>query len=537
MKNFTSLFIQLDETNKTSAKLAALKNYLKRAPPSDAAWAVVYLTGRRPKTPINAAQIRSWATAAANIPEWLFTESYDAVGDLAETVSLLLPIQGCGPTLTLTEWLEKRLFPLAVHAEECKREAITRWWNELDQSGRFVFTKLLTGAWRVGVSQRLVTRALAEVLNVDSDVIAHRLMGKWHPDDSFYAFLSCSDTRDADLSKPYPFYLAYPFDGVPDQLGSLADWQVEWKWDGIRAQVIKRQQEVFIWSRGEELVTERFPEIAAGAKHLPDGTVLDGEILAWTPVDGGSVQSFGQLQRRLGRKTIGKTLLKEVPVVLMTYDLLEWQGKDIRTSPLYKRRLYLEELLTDECLDGTIFLSPVVLDQNWQSLDEKRQESRNRRVEGFVLKAKESIYGVGRKRGDWWKWKIEPYSVDAVLLYAQRGSGRRASLYSDYTFGIWQENRLVPLAKAYSGLSNEEIREVDRFVRRNTVEKFGPVRSVPPKLVMELHFEGIRRSSRHKSGVAVRFPRIASIRKDKSPEEADSIETVLALLPLDERNQ
>jgi len=531
MKDFTSLFLRLDETNKTSVKLAALKSYFSTAQPSDAAWAVAYLTGRRPKTPITAGQIRSWGTAAANIPEWLFTESYDAVGDLAETVSLLLPTQGRGSDLSLTEWIEKRLLPLTGQEEDVKRQAILGWWNELDQSSRFVFTKLLTGAWRVGVSQRLVTRALAEVLEIDSDVIAHRLMGRWAPDDAFYTILGCSDTRDADLSRPYPFYLAYPFAGDTGQLRSLDQWQVEWKWDGIRAQVIKRRKQVFIWSRGEELVTDRFPEIAAAAEQLPDGTVLDGEILAWKAGEGGGVQSFGQLQRRLGRKTIGKKLLNEVPVILMTYDLLEWKNRDIRSTPLISRRSFLETLLSNEAISKRFLLSPVVSVRDWQLLDEKRQESRARHVEGVMLKEKESLYGVGRKRGDWWKWKIDPYSVDAVLLYAQRGSGRRASLYTDYTFGVWQDDQLVPLAKAYSGLSDQEIREVDRFVRQNTIDRFGPVRSVPPRVVMELHFEGIRRSSRHKSGLAVRFPRIAGIRKDKPPEEADSIETVLALLP------
>ena len=531
MKRFTALFLRLDETNKTSAKLAALKDYFRGAPPSDAAWAVAYLTGRRPKTPVNAGQIRSWATTAANIPQWLFTESYDAVGDLAETVSLLLPARSSGSNLSLTQWVEQRILPLARKDENAKREAILEWWNELDQSSRFVFTKLLTGAWRVGVSQRLVTRSLAEVLRIDPDVIAHRLMGKWEPTEAFYNFLSCSDTSDTDLSKPYPFYLAYPFDGDTEKLGSPDSWQIEWKWDGMRAQVIKRKKQVFIWSRGEELVSERFPEIAAAAQHLPDGTVLDGEILAWKKEDGGGVQSFGELQRRLGRKTIGKKLLKDVPVILMTYDLLETQDRDFRSMPLSKRRLYLQNLLANKALIETILLSPIVSIQDWPSLDKKRQESRIRHVEGVMLKQKQSIYGVGRKRGDWWKWKIDPYSVDAVLLYAQRGSGRRASLYTDYTFGIWQDDKLVPLAKAYSGLSDQEIREVDRFVRQNTIDRFGPVRSVPPRLVMELHFEGIRRSSRHKSGIAVRFPRIASIRKDKSPEEADSIETVMALLP------
>ena len=537
MRHFTRLFIRLDETNKTTDKLAALIEYFKAAPPRDAAWAVTYLTGKRPRSPVNAGQVRAWVQEAANIPEWLFTESYSGVGDLAETVSLLLPDPGKGSTLSLSEWIEKRLLALAGEAdEEVKRQTLLDWWSELDRPGRFVLTKLLTGAWRVGVSQRLVTRALAETLNIEADVIAHRLMGAWQPDDSFYAMLSSADTSDADISKPYPFYLAYPLDQEPTSLGECQEWLTEWKWDGIRGQVIKRQGQVSIWSRGEELVTARFPEIEQAATQFADGTVVDGEILAWSAEED-SVMPFGHLQKRIGRKTVGKKLLREVPVILMAYDILEHRGEDIRELPLEERRALLEMLIGIESGAQALKLSPLVTADNWQVLDKLRQESRELHVEGFVLKHRRSSYGVGRKRGDWWKWKVEPYSVDGVLLYAQRGSGRRASLYTDYTFGVWHDGKLVPFAKAYSGLNDAEIREVDRFVRRNTVEKFGPVRSVPPELVMELHFEGIRRSTRHKSGLAVRFPRIARWRRDKTADQADTIETIMALLPVSERDQ
>ena len=537
MRRFTHLFISLDETNKTNDKLAALSDYFKAAPPRDAAWAVTYLTGKRPRSPVNAGQVRSWVQEAAHIPEWLFTESYSGVGDLAETVSLLLPDPGKGSALSLSDWIEKRLLSLAGEAdEEVKKQTLLGWWSELDRPGRFVLTKLLTGAWRVGVSQRLVTRALAQSLGIQGDVIAHRLMGGWQPDDSFYTMLSSADTSDADISKPYPFYLAYPLDQKPIALGDIEDWLTEWKWDGIRGQVIKRQGQVSIWSRGEELVTARFPEIEQAAAQCADGTVIDGEILAWS-TEQDSVMPFGHLQRRIGRKTVGKKLLREVPVTLMAYDLLEHRGEDIRELPLEERRARLEKLINTESDAPTLKISPLVAAENWQALENLRQESRQLHLEGFVLKHRRSPYGVGRKRGDWWKWKVEPYSVDGVLLYAQRGSGRRASLYTDYTFGIWRDGKLVPFAKAYSGLNDAEIREVDRFVRRNTVEKFGPVRSVPPELVMELHFEGIRRSTRHKSGLAVRFPRIARWRRDKSPDQADTIETIMALLPASERNR
>ena len=532
MKRFTDLFLELDGTNKTSVKLEALRLYFKDATARDAAWAVTYLTGKRPKAPVNSAQIKRWVTESAQIPEWLFGECYDAVGDLAETVSLLLPLEGEGSNHSLSEWIENRLLQLHDAEEDIKRQKILQWWHQLDQSGRFVFTKFLTGAWRIGVSQRLVSRALAQALEIDPDVIAHRLMGNWKPDDDFYAMLSNSDTSDADISKPYPFYLAYPFEEDTETLGEISDWLVEWKWDGIRAQVIKRADQVHIWSRGEELISHRFPEVAAAAELLPNGTVIDGELLGWSDENSThGVLPFAQLQRRIGRKTVGKKLLTEVPVILMAYDLLEINGNDIRKEQMAARRNRLENLLQSPGNSKSIRLSPQVQEKSWQNLGKKRLESRERQVEGFVLKEKTSVYGVGRKRGKWWKWKIDPYSIDAVILYAQRGSGRRASLYTDYTFGVWDGETLVPFAKAYSGLNDSEIREVDRFVRQNIIEKFGPVRSVSPQLVMELHFEGISRSKRHKSGIAVRFPRIARWRRDKPPEEADSLETIMALLP------
>lgn len=534
MKRFTELFLALDGTNKTSVKLEALRSYFKDVSARDAAWAVTYLTGKRPKAPVNSGQIKQWVTESAQISEWLFGECYDAVGDLAETVSLLLPVEGKDSHHSLSEWIENRLLQLHDADEDFKKRNILQWWHQLDQSGRFVFTKLLTGAWRIGVSQKLVSRALAQALGIEADVITHRLMGNWKPDDDFYTMLSSSDTSDADVSKPYPFYLAYPCEDDTETLGDISDWLIEWKWDGIRAQVIKRADQVHIWSRGEELISHRFPEVSIAAESLPNGTVIDGELLAWSDENStNGVLPFAQLQRRIGRKTVGRKLLTEVPVILMAYDLLELNGKDIRKEQLVTRRKKLEDLLQSLGNSASIRLSPQVQENCWQDLGKKRLESRKRQVEGFVLKAKNSVYGVGRKRGHWWKWKVDPYSIDAVMLYAQRGSGRRASLYTDYTFGVWDGKTLVSFAKAYSGLNDSEIREVDRFVRQNTIEKFGPVRSVPAKLVMELHFEGISRSKRHKSGIAVRFPRIARWRKDKPPEEADSLDTIIALLPQD----
>jgi DNA ligase-1 len=349
-------------------------------------------------------------------------------------------------------------------------------------------------------------------------------MGDWQPSAEFWRGLLAPDTSASDISRPYPFCLAYPLGGNVENLGDIGQWQVEWKWDGIRAQLIRRQGRTFVWSRGEELMTDRFPELEALGALLPEGTAIDGEVMPWKD---GAPLPFAQMQRRIGRKVLGPKILAEVPVVLVAFDLLEYEGQDVRERPIEWRRAQLERIAPP----GTaLVLSPLVRADSWDALHQLRQESRQRKVEGFMLKRLGSPYRVGRRRGDWWKWKIEPYSVDAVLIYAQPGSGRRASLFTDYTFGIWDNGKLVPFAKAYTGLSDEEIREVDAFVRRNTVERHGPVHVVKPELVFELAFEGIQESSRHKSGIAVRFPRMARWRHDKKPDEADTIETIRALL-------
>jgi DNA ligase-1 len=362
---------------------------------------------------------------------------------------------------------------------------------------------------------------------VDEGVIAHRLMGTWEPDADFFLRLVAPDTRDADVSRPYPFFLAHPLEAAPDTLGDVRDWLVEWKWDGIRAQLIRRSGKTFLWSRGEELLAGRFPEIEEVGALIPDGAVLDGEVLPW--VDGVPLP-FAQLQRRIGRKSLGRKILDEVPVVLVAYDLLEDAGADIRSLPLRERRERLKALVETLAGSGRLLLSPVVAAPDWTAVTQSRSTARNVGAEGIMLKRLSSAYGVGRRRGEWWKWKVDPLTVDAVLIYAQAGSGKRAGLFTDYTFGIWEGDHLVPFAKAYSGLTDEEIRKVDQFIRRNTLEKFGPVRTVKPELVFELHFEGIQSSTRHKSGIAVRFPRMARWRRDKKAEEADSVENVRALL-------
>ncbi|MBL0939376.1 MAG: ATP-dependent DNA ligase [Gemmatimonadaceae bacterium] len=527
MKDFAALFDAIDATTATSEKVAILVSYFRSATEADAAWTVSFLLGRRPKRLVKAPDLRVWAAEVAQVPMWLFEECYAQVGDLAETISLLVPEPETSPGGSLAWWVEERLLPLASMAPDVQRQALHAAWSELGGSSRFLFNKLITGGFRVGVAEGLVVRALAQVSGVPSDTIAHRLMGQWEPSASWYAQLIHTETADSDWSKPYPFFLAYPLEAAPETLGDVHDWQGEWKWDGIRCQLVRRRGRTLLWSRGEELLTGRFPEVESSAEWLPDGTVLDGELLAWRD---GQPLPFSELQRRIGRKTVGKTLLADVPCHLLVYDCLEAGGMDLRSEPLRERRMQAEALIGALPSGATIGLSPIIEATSWTQIVLAREAARTQQSEGLMLKRREAPYGVGRKVGDWWKWKVNPLTVDAVLVYAQVGHGRRAGLFTDYTFAIWDGATLVPFAKAYSGLTDAEIREVDRFVRANTLEKFGPVRTVKPELVFELAFEGIQRSTRHKSGLAVRFPRMARWRRDKPAEEADTIETVRALL-------
>jgi DNA ligase-1 len=526
VKHFARLYAAIDETTATNEKIAALVEYFRAASPADAAWAVHFLSGRRPKRLISTRNLRAWAVEASDVPEWLFEESYHQVGDLAETITLLLPPGDSTSDLPLHHWIEQRLLPLRGEDEDVQREVMLQAWRELDRAERLVWNKLITGNFRVGASHRLVIRALAQVSGVEEGVITHRLMGAWEPTPDFFERLVAPDTRDADVSRPYPFFLAYPLEDEAESLGPVGDWILEWKWDGIRSQLIRRAGRTFLWSRGEELLSGRFPEIEAVGSLLPNGTVLDGELLPWSE---DRPLPFAQLQRRIGRKNLGQKMLDEVPVVMVAYDLLEESGADLRTLPLSERRRRLGALI-ETLPSGPIVLSAAVSVSHWSEAASARLQARDVGAEGLMLKRLSSQYGVGRRRGDWWKWKVDPLTVDAVLIYAQPGSGKRAGLFTDYTFGIWEGDHPVPFAKAYSGLTDEEIRRVDAFIRRNTLEKFGPVRTVKPELVFELHFEGIQRSSRHKSGIAVRFPRMARWRTDKKAEEADTIDTVRALL-------
>jgi len=528
VRAFAELYDAIDRTTATQGKVAALVAYFGSASPDDAALAVSFLIGRRPKRLVKSGDLRAWTAAAAGIPDWLFEESYAQAGDLAEAISLLVPETSVeADDMSLVYWVQEQLLPLARLEPALQREVLLHVWRTLRGSSRFVFNKLITGSFRVGVSAGLVVRALSQVSGVSGDAISHRLMGQWEPSGDWYARLMHPDTDDADWSRPYPFYLAYPMEQELTALGAVHEWQVEWKWDGIRAQLVRRRGKTLLWSRGEELLAGRFPEVEQTAEFLPDGTVIDGELVAWRD---GVPLPFSELQKRINRKTVGRKLLNDVPCAMIAYDLLEYGGTDLRTSSMQERREALEAVVRALPAGRTMHLSPLIEPKSWESVHAARADSRTMRAEGLMLKRRASAYGVGRRVGDWWKWKVTPLTIDAVLVYAQAGHGRRAGLYTDYTFAVWDNDALVPFAKAYSGLTDVEIRAVDRYVRQNTLEKFGPVRTVTPGLVFELAFEGIQESSRHKSGIAVRFPRINRWRTDKLPADADSLETIRAML-------
>jgi DNA ligase-1 len=527
VRSFTALYDALDRTTSTNKKVAALAAYFAAAPPADAAWALYFLTGRKIKRLIPSRVLWELTRDLTGWPEWLLEHCYAAVGDFAEAMALL---NDRGDTtgsvaLSLSRWITERVITLKDMDAGQQREAMRRYWSELDVAQTFVLNRIITGEFRVGASATLAVRALAQVAGVPPATMAHRVMGDWPPTGSFYAGLLAGAPSEPAVSRPYPFFLASPLEQEVESLGPREEWLAEWKWDGIRAQIVRRQGEVFLWSRGEELLAGRFPELEAAATHLPDGVVLDGEVLAYR--DG--VLPFAMLQTRIGRKKLTAKVLGDAPVAFMTYDLLEEGGADIRAQPLSQRRGRLQSLL--EGASPRLLLSPEVEAPSWAGLGALREEARRRHVEGLMLKRLASPYQAGRRRGDWWKWKIDPFTIDTVMIYAHPGHGRRATLFTDYTFGVWHAGGLVPVAKAYSGLSDAEILELDGWIRRHTIEKYGPTRAVEPSQVFELAFEGIAPSTRHRAGVAVRFPRILRWRKDKPPAEADTLDALRARLP------
>lgn len=567
MKAFAQLVSILGTSTKTNERLEALSHYFSTANDKDKVWVIALFTGRRPKRAVNSTQLWEWCGELTNLPTWLFAECYHSVGDLAETISLLLPenipvdrwplnISGQEPSAnsTKSEVIQQSIpdndqpstvseFPLHYYLEtlvsiikadeSIRKQFILQSWSRMSQLERFVFTKLITGNFRIGISQGMMVNALAKATGLSSSVIAHRISGNWDPSTTVFDELLTEHAATADHSRPYPFYLAYALQDDPATLGDPEEWQAEWKWDGIRGQIIKRNNELFVWSRGEELITDKFPEYTVLKELLPEGCVLDGEIL---PYDGVMPLPFAALQTRIGRKNVTKKQLSEAPVAFFAYDLLEYNGEDWRNKPLIQRRNKLEEIVEAVAFNiqhsafNILKLSPVITFDTWQHLAETRSHAREMGSEGLMLKRRSSIYQVGRKVGDWWKWKIDPLVIDAVMVYAAKGSGRRSNLYTDYTFAVRDGDKLVTFTKAYSGLTDKEFAEVDAFVKRNSLEKFGPVRTVKPELVFEIAFEGIAASNRHKSGVALRFPRINRWRKDKKPDEINTLDDLKEML-------
>ncbi len=525
MKDFAELINALDSSNKTTARIDAMVHYLEIANPNDKLWFLAIFTGKRPKRPVNTALLKKWALEITELPEWLFTEAYSSVGDLGETISLILPRAENKIEKSLSQWMTE-LVLLKDQTEEEKKAYVLEAWNGLNHIERFIFNKLIGGSFRIGVSKKLFINALAKFSGVDGNILMHSIMGSWKMEEENFDNLIQGTHINPDDSKPYPFCLAYPLEKEPQELGDIANWQAEYKWDGIRGQFVKRNDEIFIWSRGEELVTEQFPEIEEALKLMEGNFVLDGEILV---VRDHKILNFNELQKRLNRKTIPKKMLEELPVHIFVYDLLELEFEDLRAEPLYRRRELLEEIMRKHPA-GRLLISEIIEAKSWEELAEVRENSRDNNSEGLMLKEKNSLYHAGRKKGDWWKWKVSPLTIDAVLIYAQKGSGRRSNYYTDYTFAVKDGDKLVTIAKAYSGLTDKEIMEVSKFVNKNAIEKFGPVRTVKPELVFEIAFEGIGFSSRHKSGVAVRFPRILRWRRDKTPDEIDELSEIKKMI-------
>ncbi len=526
MREFAELYRALDESTGTLDKIAGLTQYFRAASPANAAWALHFLLGGKLSRIASGTELRALIGQVSSLQAWLIDDSYAHVGDLAETLTLLHPEpEHLSPDVGLAVWVEQRINPLKKLDAQARGACIQAHWAGLGRAQRFAYNKLLTGALRVGVSQGLAVRALAECAGLPTDTIAHRLMGGFSPTaEAFARLLDPALDLSLNHSRPYPFFLASPLENPIESLGDSSEWAAEWKWDGIRAQLIKRQGEIALWSRGEERLDGRFPELEAALLKLPDDVVLDAEILAW---DEPLPAPFALLQKRIGKLKPSAKLIQSTPLRCMAYDLLELNGIDLRALSYDQRRAHLATVLAHA--PATIGVSSIVKSSSWSELQVLRDGARARRVEGLILKRRSSPYQAGRKRGDWWKWKLEPLTIDAVLIYAQAGHGRRANLYTDYTFALWDAERLVPVAKAYSGLTDQEIVKLDQWIRKNTLERFGPVRSVNAYHVFELGFEAINSSTRHKSGVAVRFPRILRWRTDKTVAQANTLADLKAL--------
>jgi len=533
MKRFAELVRTLGTATKTNDKLDALVGYFEQADDRDKVWVIAIFSGRRPKRVVSSSDLTGYCIELTGFSSWLFEECYHTVGDLAETLSLLVPEEKSADSgVSLNFYLDK-LVLLQKAGDDDRKNFILESWQGMTRNEMFVFNKLITGNFRIGVSQKMIVNALARVVKNNPSVIAHRISGNWDPQTFPFSELIGLESALADISRPYPFYLAYALEDELSSLGNPSEWFAEWKWDGIRGEIICRNGQLFVWSRGEELMTDKFPEYHPLQTLLPEGIVLDGEIICLSPTYSDRIDfsplPFAVLQTRVGRKNITRKQLTDAPVGFIAYDLLEYGGRDFRDHPHWERRTVLEKII-GELHVPFLRISPLIAFQVWDELTVIRSKARELGSEGLMLKRKDAAYLTGRKRGDWWKWKIDPLVIDAVMVYAQKGHGRRSNLYTDYTFAVRKGDQLVTFTKAYSGLTDKEFSEVDFFVKKNSLEKFGPVRTVKPELVFEIAFEGIAESKRHKSGVALRFPRISRWRRDKKPDEINTLEDLQLML-------
>jgi len=529
LQNFATLINQLDATTSTHQKVAHLNHYFNvEQNEKDKLWTIALFTNKKPSRGVSSALLRQWCAEVTGIPLWLLEENYHIVGDLAETIALLLPYNNTSIIKPLHQWISE-IAALKGMDELDKKQYVLNTWSGLSKEETWIFNKIITGGFRLGIAKNLIIQALSLHLDIDKQEVAHHLMGDWHPEKVSWQTLFSGEKGVIADSKPYPFYLAYPV--ADDELSKLHSneylnqWSAEWKWDGIRGQLIKRGGQIFVWSRGEELMTDRFPELRETLASETD-FVMDGEILGWKD---GLPLNFQLLQQRIGRKNVTKKLMADIPIKFIAYDLLEYQREDLRTQSFERRRAQLEYLI-DESQFQNILISERLDFGSYDALATLRSNAREVNAEGLMLKLKKGIYHTGRKTGEMWKWKLDPYTIDAVMLYAQRGHGRRANLYSDFTFALWAGDDLVPFTKAYSGLTDVEMKEVTAFVKKNTIATFGPVASVTPELVFEIAFEGIAISTRHKAGIALRFPRILRWRKDKTAKNANTLAEIKKLL-------
>ena len=515
MRAFADLLERLAFTPSRNAKLQLLQHYLERTPDPDRGYAFAALTGDLKLRTVTPGLLRGLVEERFD-PD-LFRLSYDFVGDLAETIALIWDGEAQGELSVAA----------AVHLLETTGKAglpaaIAGVLDRLGPSERLAVLKLATGNLRIGLSARLARTALAQMGGPE----LHEIEELWHgltpPFTELFAWIGGGARPESAALAPFrPVMLSTPTD--LDELRALdpADHVAEWKWDGIRVQAVSDGGVRRLYSRTGEDISGAFPDVIAAMNY--EGA-LDGELVVRRE---GAVASFNDLQQRLNRKTVSKPMLSSHPAGLRVYDALIWQGEDLRGLPLMERRAVLESAdFGSEMVD----LSPLLTFATWDDLAALRADPPDPVIEGVMIKRRDSVYVGGRPRGPWFKWKRDPRVVDAVLMYAQRGHGKRSGFYSDFTFGLWDGEALVPVGKAYFGFTDEELRELDRFVRNNTVERFGPVRAVAPKLVVEVAFEGVNRSTRHKSGVAMRFPRISLIRWDKPAAEADRLETLEAMI-------